>query len=892
MSLFGSPPGSPSVPPLFRDDGDDDGLTPGGDILRASSQPVNVGGPSTTGGGLFDDVGEGDIWALPAPRSRSAGPGTSVPGGYLLSGGSGGGSARTKDVIKGLLNHGNSNLPSVYGELYEKVVGEYPALGFGGGMSINGVRRVIEEGGLDEDVGMGKRIKEAIVGVGMGLGLGDGIRRGEFSVLLAMVGLAQEGEEVSIDAVDDRRRHLPIPKLKTLLPIRPYESINQNGGHGGFDERDTSERATPGTSAASSALDHSQEINVSATTLANNSTHSPNQTITDSNPATTAPTTLDRSYTSPAAPGPAPGPAPAAASKPTTTLPRNRVVSNSSYTRPAMPDPAEQDPWGSPDMHVTHAHQQPAIGKNIPISAPPDEHEPDDLQAALRAHTVVPRASSASAWGGYDGSNVSHQVHRVGTGVLSGYGGVQDAGGFGGVGGGGLISPTMGVNRMGSFGGLGGNLGGNQQQQQGQRGGLRPAGVRAEESVTITVLPEKEGMFLFQHRNYQISSGRRASRVVRRYSDFVWLLDCLHKRYPFRCLPLLPPKRLAADATFLENRRRGLIRFTNFLIRHPVLSQEQLVIMFLTIPTELSVWRKQANLNVVDEYTTRLQTLSQAQIKGIEASLPPNLEQTFETVRSGLRRSAEIYIGLCSLVERLGKRQEGLAGELGRFAQALDGLTDVSEATYAIDTGDVEGLNEGLRCVGRYLGNAMGLLVDEAKGWEEGVLEDMKRQRDGIVAMREMFERRERMSGDAVNSLEKRIAGAKKKIEVIRARPDPPPPMQANGSDTPAIPTQSTSSRLSSALTGSSSTAYTKDADIKKLEEQIVKDWEAIVECRARRVLQQEGLRDELVYFHSSQFHVARMHQDWGTERVKYAELMAENWRGLQSGLEGMVVGE
>ena len=178
-------------------------------------------------------------------------------------------------------------------------------------------------------------------------------------------------------------------------------------------------------------------------------------------------------------------------------------------------------------MHSTHAHaQQPAMGvKNIPIAAPPDEHEPDDLQAALRAHAVAPRASSAGAWGGYD-----HQIHRVGTGVLSGYGGVQDAGGFGGAGGGvggggGLLSPTVGVNRVGSFGGLGGNLGGNQQQQVprgGSRLGLTAGGVRAEESVTITALPEKEGMFLFQHRNYQISSGRRASRVVRRYSDFVW----------------------------------------------------------------------------------------------------------------------------------------------------------------------------------------------------------------------------------------------------------------------------------------------------------------------------------------------------------------------------------
>jgi len=54
------------------------------------------------------------------------------------------------------------------------------------------------------------------------------------------------------------------------------------------------------------------------------------------------------------------------------------------------------------------------------------------------------------------------------------------------------------------------------------------------------------------------------------------------------------------------------------------------------------------------------------------------------------------------------------------------------------------------------------------------LLEDLKRQRDGIVAMREMFDRRERMSGDQVPQLEKRITTAEKKIEVIKARPDPP----------------------------------------------------------------------------------------------------------------------
>lgn len=73
------------------------------------------------------------------------------------------------------------------------------------------------------------------------------------------------------------------------------------------------------------------------------------------------------------------------------------------------------------------------------------------------------------------------------------------------------------------------------------------------EYVTISTLPDKEGLFLFQHHNYEVKTVRRGSSVVRRFSDFVWLLDCLQKRYPFRCLPLLPPKRVQGAFRHVEH---------------------------------------------------------------------------------------------------------------------------------------------------------------------------------------------------------------------------------------------------------------------------------------------------------------------------------------------------
>lgn len=114
-----------------------------------------------------------------------------------------------------------------------------------------------------------------------------------------------------------------------------------------------------------------------------------------------------------------------------------------------------------------------------------------------------------------------------------------------------------------SHSGLGGEgFGSGGDEQRGHRGGSlgrslggsRHTNHAVEELITVTLLPDKEGMFMFQHRNYEVKSGRRASTVIRRYSDFVWLIDCLHKRYPFRQIPLLPPKRVAGMIVVLGSK--------------------------------------------------------------------------------------------------------------------------------------------------------------------------------------------------------------------------------------------------------------------------------------------------------------------------------------------------
>jgi len=69
-------------------------------------------------------------------------------------------------------------------------------------------------------------------------------------------------------------------------------------------------------------------------------------------------------------------------------------------------------------------------------------------------------------------------------------------------------------------------------------------------------------------------------------------------------------------------------------------------------------------------------------------------------------------------------------------------------------------------------------------------------------------------------------------------------------------------------------------------------DKDAIVQAHNRTIFIKECIRDELLFFQRTQFSIGQAMQDWAAERVKYAELMAENWNASLGEVEGMVVSE
>lgn len=279
------------------------------------------------------------------------------------------------------------------------------------------------------------------------------------------------------------------------------------------------------------------------------------------------------------------------------------------------------------------------------------------------------------------------------------------------------------------------------------------------------------------------------------------------------------------------------------------------------------MWRKQASISVQDEFTER------ALPPGLEESLPQGLEDLFSRTRVGVKRSSELYISVCSIMDRLVKRQEGVAADHGRVAMLLGSLTETSADTYATDANEVPLLNDGLTAMSKHLKTAQSLLDDESRGWDEGVLEDLKRQRDSLVSVREMFDRRERLDKDNIPYLERRIQTNETKLAGLRSKPD---------GTVKAGEIERVAGAIIKVLFLPRFSALSANAS---------QDKESIVQQHNRSIFVKECIRDELLTFQSTQYHVSHWNQDWAGERVKYSEMLAENWRRLLDELEGMPLG-
>lgn len=284
---------------------------------------------------------------------------------------------------------------------------------------------------------------------------------------------------------------------------------------------------------------------------------------------------------------------------------------------------------------------------------------------------------------------------------------------------------------------------------------------KVQETVDVTIQGQ-QGFILNRYTVYEIIT-EHGTPVHRRYSEFAFLWDCLVRRYPFRLLPALPPKRVQPDAAFIEQRRKGLARFLNAVINHPVIKEDGLLATFLSEPS-FENWRKHTTVSLEEESASK-------RVDRIEEiTVPSDLEDKLAFVRGKISPLIEQWQRICVLAERIIKRRESAAADLARLTNVLRAVVEVNERCWRGDECELcDGVRQGIAQVASHTQQQSDLLEQRTNTLLYSTLEALKSQRDLYIAMRDLFVRRDRLSVDNVDRLKKRVDSNSMKLEGIKA---------------------------------------------------------------------------------------------------------------------------
>ncbi|OAV93936.1 hypothetical protein PTTG_08595 [Puccinia triticina 1-1 BBBD Race 1] len=300
------------------------------------------------------------------------------------------------------------------------------------------------------------------------------------------------------------------------------------------------------------------------------------------------------------------------------------------------------------------------------------------------------------------------------------------------------------------------------------------------DSVSIR-LSSPEG-WLLKHNVYTVEHERKGTSVPRRYSDFVWLHECLLKRYPFRLLPILPPKRLAIsghhlvagdDSQFLERRRRGLQRCMNFLVNHPVLSTDSILTTFLSEPSDLATWRSHSRVHLVEESVTTRLTPAE------EMSIPEDLDNHSVNFRSRLPLMIEHWGRICNGLERMVRRNEAQSVDLTKIQFAIGSALESGRAALNSEQSEwtlneVQRAEEETELVGQHIGKHAEIIEHRAGRLSLSTQEQIRAHKELFTNFVSLFERIDRLSGDDVDErLKPRAELNTRKIEAAREAQKP-----------------------------------------------------------------------------------------------------------------------
>ncbi|KAG0376091.1 sorting nexin [Mortierella sp. AD032] len=279
---------------------------------------------------------------------------------------------------------------------------------------------------------------------------------------------------------------------------------------------------------------------------------------------------------------------------------------------------------------------------------------------------------------------------------------------------------------------------------------------------------------------------------------------------------------------------------------------------------ELAIWRKDIVISTEDEFTTRLPIAS-----SLSKQIPMTLDLEVEAVKRRLPASIEYYRTMVATLDRIQKRSEASAADYTRFSLAVGALADCEKQCHIDDCYNCGQLSHAYGKIGSHFSQASTLMDIQARSAQQGMVESLKRHRDLLISVRELFQRRDRIrEGNMSEMLKKRITSNEAKLKTLRTS-------AANASN-------GASGAADGGVTGSSSASIgLYDAQIEKVTNNINSDRAELEIQGQRAVLLQHTLWMEITFYHKSHSLIAGMYQSYVHEQMKSSQSLFDNWKSL-----------
>lgn len=295
------------------------------------------------------------------------------------------------------------------------------------------------------------------------------------------------------------------------------------------------------------------------------------------------------------------------------------------------------------------------------------------------------------------------------------------------------------------------------------------------------------------------------------------------------------------------------------MVKHPVLVQEPVVVTFLSVPTDLATWRKQAKVDYSLEFKG-LKILTHF-INSIWPAIGDEFLKDWQKSEQDVTKLIEVWTKIVLLVERYEKRQQQISYDNGKFVEMLHKFQDLNGSIYpnsveqsriigGTNQDDISSMNDSLGLISNFFNKSSQLLIDESYTINTTILEKFKNYLDYLYSLQELFERSKKLSINNIPQLQNRIQENEKKYAKI-----------------------------------STDDADIKGSELAKLRQVIINDKQEIFQQLNRDWLIKECCFREFVMFQETQYLVGEMWIEWSQGRFKFQE----KFGALQESLNGQV---